>query len=67
MNTHFFFRVVEQADGLWSCRRGREDFCSCDQLDDAIAHTTDFAREHLPSEVVVHHLDGSVHRVATLD
>lgn len=63
----YFFRVVEQEDGSWSCRRGRDDFDWFDQLDDAIEHTTNFARENSPSEVFVHHLDGQVHSIATFD
>jgi hypothetical protein len=63
----YFFRVIEQEDGSWSCRWGREDFDSHAQLDDAIDHTTGIASEHPPSEVFVHHLDGRVQSIATLD
>jgi hypothetical protein len=63
----YFFRVVEQDDGWWSCRRGREDFDCFDQLEDAVEHTADFAREQAPSEVFVHHLDGRVQSIATFE
>jgi hypothetical protein len=63
----FFFRVVEQEDGSWSCRRGRDDFDSRAELDDAIEHTFGLASEHPPSEVFVHHLDGQVQSVAIRD
>jgi Uncharacterized protein conserved in bacteria (DUF2188) len=63
----FFFRVVEQDDGSWSCRRGREDFDFRAQLDDAVERTTDVASEHPPSEVFVHRLDGQVQSIATFD
>ena len=63
----YFFHVVELQGGSWSCRRGREDFGCHAQLDDAIEHTTGIASEHPPSEVFVHHLDGQVQSIATLD
>ena len=62
----YFFRVVEQEDGSWLCRRGREDFDTHGQRDDAIEHTTVIASEYPPSQVFVHHLDGQVDCVATL-
>ena len=63
----YFFRVIEHEDGSWSCRRGREDFDFHAELDDAIEHTTGIASEHPPSQVFVHHLDGRVQTIATLD
>jgi Uncharacterized protein conserved in bacteria (DUF2188) len=63
----FFFRVVEQDDGSWLCRRGREEFDFHAQLDDAVEHTTGIAGEDRPSKVLVHHRDGWVQTVATLD
>jgi Uncharacterized protein conserved in bacteria (DUF2188) len=63
----YFFHVVEQDDGSWSCSRGREEFDVHAQLDNAIEHTTRIASEHQPSEVFVHHLDGQVQSIATLD
>jgi hypothetical protein len=62
-----FFRVVEQEDGSWLCRHGREEFDFHAQLDDAVEHTTDIASEDTPSQVFVHRLDGRVQTVATLD
>jgi Uncharacterized protein conserved in bacteria (DUF2188) len=63
----FFFRVAEQEDGSWLCRRGREEFDVHEQLDDAIEHTTGIASEDRPSQVFVHHRDGRVETIATLD
>jgi hypothetical protein len=63
----YFFHVVEQENGSWSCRRGREDFDFHAQLDDAIEHTIGIAGEHALSQVFVHHLDGRVQSIATLD
>jgi hypothetical protein len=63
----YFFHVVEQQDGSWSCRRGREDFGWFDALDDAIEHTVDVAGKYTPSEVLVHRLDGQVQSIATID
>jgi len=63
----YFFRVVEQEDGSWSCRRGREEFDFHDQIGDAIEHTTRIATEHPPSQVLVHRRDGQVETIATLD
>jgi hypothetical protein len=63
----YFFRVVEQEDGSWLCRRGREEFDSHGLLDDAIEHTIGLAGEDRPSRVFVHRLDGQVETVADLD
>ena len=63
----YFFRVVEQDDGSWLCRRGREEFDFHAQLDDAIEHTIGIASEDPPSEVFIHHRDGRVQNIATLD
>jgi uncharacterized protein DUF2188 len=62
-----FFRVVEQKDGSWVCRRGREEFDFHAQLDDAIEHTFGMATQNPPSQVFVHHRDGKVQSIAILD
>jgi hypothetical protein len=62
-----FFRVVEQEDGSWLCRHGREVFDFHAQLDDAVEHTTGIAGEDRPSKVFVHRLDGQVQSIATFD
>ncbi len=67
MSPTYFFRVVEQEDGSWLCGRGREEFDFHAELDDAVEHTIGIAREHLPSEVFVHHLDGRVRSIASLE
>jgi hypothetical protein len=63
----YFFRIVEQEDGSWTCRRGRVDLDRFEQLDDAIEHTTSIASEYAPAEVFVHHFDGRVQAIATFD
>lgn len=63
----YFFRVIEHEDGLWSCRRGRADLDVHARLDDAIEHTTRIASQYPPSEVFVHHVDGRVQSIATLE
>jgi len=63
----YFFRVVEQADSSWACRRGQLDLAWFDELEDAIEHASGLASVDGPSEVFVHHLDGRVRAVATFD
>jgi Uncharacterized protein conserved in bacteria (DUF2188) len=63
----YFFHIVEQEDGSWSCTRGREHLGAHAQLDDAIDHTIVIARKYGPSEVLVHRLDGQVQSIATFD
>jgi Uncharacterized protein conserved in bacteria (DUF2188) len=63
----FCFRIIEERDGCWSCRRGAGQIDSHASLAEAIEHLTAVAGEHRPSEVRVHHLDGRVRSVATLD
>jgi hypothetical protein len=60
------YRVVEQEDGSWSCRQGRDELDCHAQLDDAIEHTTGIARANLPSQVFVHHRDGRMSAIAML-
>lgn len=60
-----FFRVVQQGDGSWWYRRGRQELKSFSQFSDALAHARDVASEHPPSEVRVHRLNGRVEVVAT--
>jgi len=63
----FFLRILEQQDGSWWFRRGREDVKRFGELDDAVAYATDIAGGNRPSEVVVHRRDGRVQVVATFD
>jgi len=63
----FFFHAVEDVDGRWACRRGRQQLDSHAQLAQAIEHLTTVAAQHRPSEVLVHHVDGQVLSVAMLD
>jgi hypothetical protein len=64
---HFLFRVVEQTDGSWWYRRGREDIKWFGNFEEAIQHATDVASEHRPSEVLAHHLDGRAEVVAAFE
>jgi hypothetical protein len=63
----FFLRIVEQPDGAWCFRRGRENVKGFANLDDAVEHATNIASEIRPSEVFVHRLDGRVQVIATFD
>jgi hypothetical protein len=63
----YFFRIVEQDDGSWLGRRGQVVFKRFGELDDAIEHVTGIARENPSSKVLVHHIDGRVHSIATFD
>jgi len=61
----YLFRIFEQEDGSWSCRRGRDDLDRFGDLGDALTHTVDIASEDAPSEVFVHLVDGRVQPFAT--
>ena len=57
----WFFRVVELDDGRgWLCRFGLREYDVHAELAHAIEHVSALAADHLPAEVVVHRLDGSV-------
>jgi hypothetical protein len=62
----WFFRVVALADGDWECRRGPHSFDSHRSLAAAVEHCTTIAAAHLPAEILVHALDGSVRSAAVL-
>jgi hypothetical protein len=56
----WFFRVIEQADGSWACRRGREELDRHAELDEAVSHASSLAAAHAPAEVMVHFFDGTM-------
>jgi Uncharacterized protein conserved in bacteria (DUF2188) len=60
----YFFRVVEQYDGSWACRRGRVDLDFHHTQEDALAHMTELAQQERPSALWVHDRDGNAQRVA---
>ena len=62
-----YFRVIERDDGSWARRRGVWEIDSHADMDEAMQHIATVADEHRPSEIFVHHPDGRVSSVATLD
>ena len=59
----WFFRVVEQPDGRWACRFGREDLGTYPNLTVALYHLVEIATElggRHNFTFRIHHLDGSV-------
>jgi hypothetical protein len=56
----WFFRVVEDADGGWTCRWGRTELDSHPTLDEAAAHIAAIAAAQRPSQVFIHYVDGCV-------
>ena len=62
-----FFRVIEDDDGTWACRRGREELDRHVGFDEALDHVTKLASVHRPAEVFVHHFDGRVHSAVVID
>jgi hypothetical protein len=63
----YFIRIVEQQDGSWWFRRGRDQVKWFEEFADAVEYATDIASEHRPSQVLAHHLDGQTELVATFD
>jgi hypothetical protein len=59
--------VIELDDGRWACRQGTEEFDRHGEIGDAVAHIRAVAAQHLPAELFVHGLDGSVRSVGVLD
>jgi hypothetical protein len=56
----WFLRAIEQPDGSWTCRRGREDHDNHESLHDAVEHLKTLAVEIGGAELFLHRLDGSV-------
>ena len=59
----WFVRAVELGGGRWSCRFGRTEIDTHDDVCAAVAHIRALAAEHQPAELMVHHLDGTVQRL----
>ena len=62
-----FFRVIEQDDGTWACRHGFRGLDRHDTQDAAVVHITELADKQRPIRIYLHHLDGRVSLVSTLD
>ena len=62
----WFFRVIELDDGRWACRHGVEEFDTHGEMGDAVAHIRSIAGAHLPAELFMHGLDGSVRSIGVL-
>lgn len=62
-----YFRIIEQDDGRWACRRGLAQLDEHHVLDAALEHITELAGAHRPSTVFAHYLDGQVRTLAALD
>ena len=61
----WFLRAIEQTDGRWSCRHGRNVFDGHDELPDALNHLRDIASRMAPCELHIHRLDGSVENLGS--
>lgn len=66
VESRLYFRVIQQDERLWSCRRGREEIDDHASRQEAVDHMIVLASKHRPSEVFVHHCDGVVESVLTL-
>jgi hypothetical protein len=58
----WFFRLIEQVDGRWACRWGREEFDTHAELAEAVDHMRVLAAAAQPAELIVHRLGGQVER-----
>jgi hypothetical protein len=61
----WFYRVVQQDQGRWVCRFGRERLDEHEDLVDAIGHCGAIAAGNRPARLFVHYLDGLVTCVAS--
>lgn len=58
------YRVVQQDNGRWRCRFGRQLFDEHTELAEAIEHCNQIAAEHRPANVFLHPVDGPVTCIA---
>lgn len=63
----WFLRVIELADGDWACRRGLAELDRHALLKDAVEHVTTLASRETRAELFLHHVDGTVERMGTVD
>jgi hypothetical protein len=59
----WFFHVIEQDDGRWACRHGRQELDTHAVLDQAIEHITAIAALQRPADIFLHRLGGTVESV----
>jgi hypothetical protein len=60
-----FFRVIEQGDGRWACRRGGQEYDTHATVNPAIAHIRALAADQVLAELFLHRIDGSVERIVS--
>ena len=56
----WFLRAIEQADGGWVCKFGRNVFDRHDELPEALDHLRGIGATMQPAELFVHWQDGNV-------
>jgi hypothetical protein len=56
----WYLRAIQQPDGRWACRHGRQLFDLHDELSDALEHLAAIADTIGPAEFITHWLDGEV-------
>jgi len=47
----WFFRVIEQDDGRWACRHGRQEYDTHPRLDQTIEHIKALAAQKRPAQL----------------
>lgn len=63
----WYLRAIELEDGRWACRRGRDEYDLHADLDGAISHLHDLARDLGDAEVFVHPQEGPPARAAIIE
>jgi hypothetical protein len=61
----WFFRVIEQHDGRWACRRGSQEYDTHDTVNPAIDHIRALAADQIAAELFLHRIDGSIERIVS--
>lgn len=57
------FRVIEDEDGMWSCRHGSMHFDTHKGLVAALEHIAALAAAAHPADVLLHRRDGTIHHL----
>ena len=60
----WFFRAVQDSDGIWACRRGLAVLDRHASLDEALRHLQDLAAHNPPAVVMLHWNDGRIEQPA---
>jgi hypothetical protein len=63
----WYLRAVELEDGRWACRHGRNEYDLHADLDSAISHLHDLARDLGDAEVFVHPLESPIALAAIIE